>query len=368
MRDTAVTPNVFIDTEVFDHHSRDFQSANLRVLRRLGASGEINLILTEITEHEVRAHIDSDARDAFKRLKNYKRMSQAVKRILPDPKLEPQDEETIRKDLQKEFEEFIRDAKFTILSVDDVPAGPIFKNYFAQKPPFGDKNKKSEFPDAFAVAALEGWCEKKFEKMYVVSGDPDWKRACKDNSDLVYVERLDELLEKFGDSVQVTAVKEALSKVREDVVEFIEQETYNLDLFVSDNLVDAELDDVQIDVQVGEFHVVEANNGKAIVSVPCTLNINADVAAMDPNSMWTDPDTGELKSVWHLRGSVEHETERDATMEVTYDENNTDTVGFKNVRLEDRSVEIDVEESALSCSDEDEFADFDFLDDPDCGQ
>jgi hypothetical protein len=364
MADTAVTQNVFIDTEVFDHHSRDFQSANLRILRRLGASEKINLFLTEITKHEVCAHIDSDGKEAFKRLQNYKRVSRAVKRIIPDPKLEPEDEGAIQTDLQKEFEEFIKDSKIEILSVDDVAAGPIFKKYFKQRPPFGDKNKKSEFPDAFALAALEQWCKRMSAKMYVVSGDRDWRRTCKANANLLHIGRLDELLEKFGDSIQITAVKEALSKVWDHVVEDIERDAYNLDFFVSDNLVDGEAEDIEIEVEVGDPHVVEANNGKAVVSVPCTLNITASVTAMDPDSMWTDPDTKDLNSVWQLRGSVEHETDRSATMEVAYDANNTDKVGVKNVRFEDRCVEFDVDERELSCSDEDELADFDVPEDP----
>jgi hypothetical protein len=331
MSDSAVTPNVFVDTEVFDHHSRDFDSAKLRVLRRLASSGRINLLLTTITEHEVRSHIDADAKDAFKRLRNYNRMSRAVKRVLPDPKLEPQDEEAIRKDLQKDFDDFIKSAQIEILTIDDVSPGPIFKKYFKQTPPFGTKDKKSEFPDAFAVAVLEEWCKRNFAKIYVVSGDSDWKLACKGNSDLIYVERLDELLEKFGDSVQITAVKEALSRVRDSVVEFIERKAYELDFFVSDKLINGELDDVQIDLEVEEFRVVEARDGEATVTVTCRLNVTADVTAMDPNSIWTDPDTGELKSVWQLRGSVQDETERDVTMEVTYDASNTDTIGFKNV-------------------------------------
>ena len=286
-------------------------------------------------------------------------MSRAIKRVLPDPKLEPHDEEAIRKDLQKDFDDFIKTAQIEILAIDDVAPGPIFKKYFEQRPPFGNKDKKSEFPDAFAIAALDGWCKKNSAPMYVVSGDPDWKRACKDNPDLIYVERLDELMEKFGDSVQVTAVREALSKVRDNVREFAEQKAYDLDFFVSDSLVDGELDDIQIELEVEDFHVVEAGNGNAIVSVSCRLNITADVTAMDPNSIWTDPDTGELRSVWQLRGSVQYETERDFTMDVTYDADNTDAIAFKNVQFEDRTVEVDVDEHELTCSDEDELLDHD---------
>jgi hypothetical protein len=360
MADNAVTRIVFLDTEAFDHHSRDFTAANLRILLRLASTEEIRVILTAVTENEVRKHLDNDAKDAFKRLQNYKRMSRAVKRILPDPKLQPEDEESVRKDLHQEFDTFLEHAKVEVISIDMVAPGPIFKKYFEQKPPFGAKDKKCEFPDAFAFAALEQWCIDNSAKVYVVGGDGDWKRACKDHANLIYVERLDELLEKFGDSVQVTAVKEALSKVRDDVIEFIKEKAYNLDFYVSDNLVEGELDGIEIDLEVGDFHVVEAKDGKAFVSVPCTLDISGDVTAMDPNSMWTDPDTGELKSVWHLRGSAEHETERDVTMEVTYDPNDTDNVGFKNVQFEDRRVEFDVDEHDLSCSDEDEFEEPDF--------
>ena len=142
MSDTATTPNVFVDTEVFDHHSRDFDSANLRILRRLASSGTIKLVLTTITEHEVRSHIDADAKDAFKHLQT---TSRAIKRVLPDPKLEPHDEEAIRKDLQKDFDDFIKTAKIEILAIDDVAPGPIFKKYFERDLHLATRTRKVSF-------------------------------------------------------------------------------------------------------------------------------------------------------------------------------------------------------------------------------
>lgn len=60
----------------------------------------------------------------------------------------------------------------------------------SKKPPFGETKKKDEFPDAFVLAALEGWCEKNNERIYVASTDPDLKLFCETNQNLFYIKRL----------------------------------------------------------------------------------------------------------------------------------------------------------------------------------
>jgi hypothetical protein len=77
-----------------------------------------------------------------------------------------------------------------------------------------------------------------------------------------------------------------------------------------------------------------ATSGQAVVTAFCALNISAFVTADDPNSMWTDPDTGDLKSVWHLRGTVEQEMECDVTVSVTYDVKRLEAVEIGKVEFE----------------------------------
>src|SRR5205823_5999161 len=51
--DSAVTPYVFLDTEVFRTHQLDFQSPNIRRLVRLAVEGPLRLLLTTVTKGEV---------------------------------------------------------------------------------------------------------------------------------------------------------------------------------------------------------------------------------------------------------------------------------------------------------------------------
>ena len=364
MADNAVTPNVFLDTEVFDGQGLNFTSPNFIRLIRLATAGKVKLFLTTVTREEIKRHLDAHAKKAFRQISDYRRASRVVKKLLPPETtaaLAAADVEAIRDDLHKDFTTFIDDTAAEILSVNDVSPEAVFERYFQQKPPFGDQHKKSEFPDAFACAALQAWCAKTRSRMYVVSGDPDWRRVCKTDAVLIHLNRLDELLEQFEDSVIVTAIKEFLSARKEQVEELIKEEAHNLDYFVSDNLIDGEYDDLEVDVVVEEFHVVEAADGQAVVTAFCTLNLRASVTADDPNSMWTDPDTGDVNSVWHLRGSAEQEIERDVAVSVTYDVKRPENVTISKVEFEDKSVEIEVDEQDLSCSDEDELDETDVV-------
>lgn len=64
-----------------------------------------------------------------------------------------------------------------MISSNEIKAIHIFENYCSERPPFNtdqQKNRKGEFPDAFALAAIEKHFEKLDEKAYLLSGDSDW--------------------------------------------------------------------------------------------------------------------------------------------------------------------------------------------------
>jgi hypothetical protein len=368
MPDSAITPNVFLDTEVFDGQGLDFASPNFMRLIRLATAGTVKLFLTTVTREEIKRHLDEHATKAFKQMSDYRRASRIVKKMLPPDMLATlgtADEGAIRNDLHRDFTVFTDNTKAEILSIDEVSPDAVFKRYFEQKPPFGDRHKKNEFPDAFACAALQAWCARTKSKIYVVSGDPDWKWVCASDPSLIHLNSLDQLLEQFADSVVVTAIKEVLAARKEEVEKLINSEAENLDYYVSDNLIDGEYDDLEVNTEVEEFHVVEVADGQAVVTAFCTITIQASITADDPNSMWTDPDTRDVKSVWELRGSVEQENECDVTVSVTYDQKRPEDVKIGKVEFQDKSVEIEVEEGQLGCSAEDEWDDMDDIIPPD---
>ena len=78
MPDTAVTPNVFLDTEVFDAHQLDFDSPNIRRVAARAAQGRVRILIPSVTEREIRAHQVEQATEAFKEIKKLRRSSQTV--------------------------------------------------------------------------------------------------------------------------------------------------------------------------------------------------------------------------------------------------------------------------------------------------
>jgi hypothetical protein len=66
MPDKAETPNVFLDTEVFDQHEYDLSSPYFKRLIRLVNSGAVKLFLTTVTVGEIQDHIDERAKQGLR--------------------------------------------------------------------------------------------------------------------------------------------------------------------------------------------------------------------------------------------------------------------------------------------------------------
>jgi hypothetical protein len=61
--------------------------------------------------------------------------------------------------LIQKIDKFIKDY-FHIVDVNMASVADVFDKYFEAAPPFAEQGaKKSEFPDAFVVSALEKWCQ-----------------------------------------------------------------------------------------------------------------------------------------------------------------------------------------------------------------
>src|SRR5262249_34834760 len=81
--DSAVTPYVFLDTEVFKGHHIDFQSPNIRRLVRLAVEGPVRLLLTTVTKGEVMDDLEVMAREAMKKIKAVQQERRVMRKVLP---------------------------------------------------------------------------------------------------------------------------------------------------------------------------------------------------------------------------------------------------------------------------------------------
>lgn len=191
------TIHVFLDTEAFIRNNYQYDSEMFKKVAALARQGRLVVYLTTITISEVKAHIEQEANEGYLKIEGVKKR---ILKNIPDHPiqnvLENFDLDKAKAILHGQFVKFLEDTKAQIVEVSDVPIDEIMADYFACKPPFGEGKKKSEFPDAFALAALRKRCLDTDIKMYVISGDPDMDAAAKAIDTFTSIE-LEKILEKF---------------------------------------------------------------------------------------------------------------------------------------------------------------------------
>jgi hypothetical protein len=365
MADSAETPYVFLDTEVFRAHQLDFQSPNIGRLIRLATKGPVRLLLTTVTRGEVMDDLTGEAQKALKKLKEVRRESRVMRKIMSGDAVDAI-EAVKREDacgtLCKEFYDFIAETRAVVLDVDTVSPEAIFKKYFESTPPFGGErdNKKVEFPDAFACGALEAWSAANEDaKVYVVSNDSDWKKMCGLNPALISVAKLEELLQYFTDSEVSFAIKKGLEEKREELLTMVRAEAETLEFYVGgDQLIDGEIESHEIlDVDIEDFNVVEIKDGEASVSVSCQVSVSADVVADDPDSGIYDHETKDMYYAFRMAGTVARTMDLTAEVTVQYDSDAPEQVTIESVEFEESSLELFVEEQELERVDDNDYSD-----------
>jgi hypothetical protein len=334
-------PAVFLDTQVFDQHGRDFQAANLRRLVRLCTDGVIKLLLTTITANEIRAHLDKDAKDAIKTLRNYKRASRLVKKFQPHPNLDAFDEQSFRNELLAEFSRFLTESNVQIVSTEDVSSETVFQDYFAGVAPFASGEKKHEFPDAFAIAAICNWCAKHECAVFAVSGDYDWKSTFKKNKQIRYMENLEVLFEEFQDAEIVAAIKDLLIFCRDE----IDQRTYanasNLKFSLADVIYSGKIEKSKIEhIKFGNVRVVEASNHNAIASIECAVTVESTVTADYGADELTSQDVNKEKTVTRLRGNVVTDFESNILVYLKYTGVIPESISVEHIEFETKDVVV----------------------------
>jgi hypothetical protein len=355
----AQTKNVFIDTEVFDRHHLDVFSPNFKRIIRLGGSEELNVVLTDVTLGEIRNHIDKFAKTAFKQFSDYRRVNRVLKEFVKEDDLkgfESVTEESLRQRLQEEFNRFLMVTAAEVVSVDSVSPNSVFESYFQAKPPFNDTNKKLEFPDAFAGAALRQWCEQvKNRRLYIVTGDPDWRRLSAEVPSFIHVRTLEELLEEFADAEIVADLKEAINSQSDRILSTVTEkvEAGDIFFFVDDSMLDGEVDTIEnVDAEISEVRVVEAQDGTAVLNLTFDVKVALVVRGDNPDSGYTDPDTKEWRSLGPLSGTIERDIKVDASIDVTYNVANPKEISIKSIEFREEGVEISVEDNELQEDDE----------------
>lgn len=168
--------NVFIDTSIYEE-GYFIASGAIKTLIDAGENRRIRILLPEITEKEVLAHIKERSEDS--KVKHIQKLDSSIFKHLPKIKLTieklKEQAENAADDITKKFLNNVdRSNTLRIPIQEDLDLVSIIDNYFNKKAPFSEK-KKSEFPDAIVLKSLEQWCSENNTTCIVLSKDTDMK-------------------------------------------------------------------------------------------------------------------------------------------------------------------------------------------------
>lgn len=285
---------LFIDTCVFRRLNFLFGKFKLKEIADLAKSGKIQLLMNDVTENEIRKHLVEKVNETKKaigefwdgaKLLNAFTEFEAVKKEI----------KSLRNDLNNralaEYEKFLEDTSVKVIDFDEVNVTEIFADYFSEKPPFGRKSKKHEFPDAFVIKSLVWWARKHSETIHVISNDPDFEAACEIHDCLKYFENIPIFLEYYTEKdvteVVIAQAANIYLATENDIMAQIEKTIYNME--AQSNLYFV-YDDELSDIEIHNLKVVRKTLTRATEShAEFDLTVNAEITA---THTMLNPDTG----------------------------------------------------------------------------
>ena len=189
---------ITVDTSIFDEKHLQLNSATLQALAGL-KSEKFTFVLSGTVYAEVLAHLTKASEDAIRTAK--KAIGQALNAF--ETRAPTRDEllkqisggRSAERSADERLKRYIFDVGCEVLEdAELVSVQAVLDGYFKGQPPFGAGKKKAEFPDAFALHALERKARDRRSGILVVSKDGDWNAFCAKSDRLYAVPEIERAL------------------------------------------------------------------------------------------------------------------------------------------------------------------------------
>ena len=337
MTAAAIVEYISLDTQVFVATSFGFNGKSFEALKKHLASGRLNLVMTNITIHEVKSRIKQKVAEELIHQRTYVNEASALfNSSLPDvlSGLKKLDPDSVTKDICDKFDAFLKETKATIIDASNLTAGDVIEKYFAGEPPFGPgEKKKHEFPDAFAIQALAEWAENRDSLMFVASKDNLFQDACDARSHLIPKNTINEVLDHVAsdDKRQLAAFvrAETMKRVTE-IIASAKAEFEDRYYWVEDENGDAEVEVTKL-TPADEPEIIEIDTEDATLQLSIASQYNAYLSYDD--SATASYDEGTLIYVEHRDEEVEREAELTVEIEVSFERMDVDSFEIISISL-----------------------------------
>lgn len=285
------TYNIFLDTGIFESENF-FRGRKLKTLGHLSKDGIVNLKITDIVYNEILGRFRKNlvkAKSVFRKADNELDKGARILKNLEDyspyfsmPKISV---EEVELKLKAKLDDFITDSKIEIIDCSKANVREVFNQYFGQERPFGEGQKKSEFPDAFTLNIIEQWCKEHDQKAYIFALDKDITEY-KSNSGLVIpindlAQYLDTITKVQKGNARIAFIEKSIEENYPELKSRIglsSSEDVSLKVYeqIASNAwyEDLEYEDDSIeDIEVNEFYITEINEYEVYVELEVHLKL-----------------------------------------------------------------------------------------------
>ena len=268
---------VFIDTSVFKANNYFSTTSKINKLAELASKKRISIVLTSITKAEIVKHLTRDIESARKSVR--KKDNEVLRNIKgTDDFYSVLDSLDAEKTATEIVNTFVKRSEAYVIGLEyckDIDG--IFRKYFKQEFPFSEKKQK-EFPDAFALAALEGYNRSRRYKIIVLSTDPDMQNY--ESDELLAVDYKKYISEKMSEDVDLSALYTELSSssdrlkddLKNEIEKFLDDQSLYYDKIENGDIHYISVGNVQVGFNADDVYINESNDD----SIEFELEIHVD--------------------------------------------------------------------------------------------
>ena len=331
------TKNVFIDTSIFVSENFAVDSTKFHTLMSLAQINHLKLLLTDITLQEIASNKDEFISQAEQSLGRFKKNAKILSNLPDHPVaaiFKPFDRKEISKEIQDKLDKFLKDAKTETISALSEDPKIIFDKYFKGAPPFGKGKKKSEFPDAFVMTALEKWCAENNQSMYVLSTDTDMEAACSNSSSLFYLPRLVDFLKLALSAFQslVEFAQNIFENNKYEVINKISRKLEGWWVWLEDQEGDGTIFSVD-DVTLHEESTISISENGAIIELYATVSFEANITYDDLDTATYDSEDKVLIPWRKIDRDVHREIELPIEVSFSFSKDDEDYFNIKEILI-----------------------------------
>lgn len=275
-REETVFPSAFfLDTNILLSLKFNFTSTVFSSFIPLAQKHRIKFILPQFTEDEILKYIDLQSELALKALEKAKIEAPFLEKWEHFPKKLPKtgwDQFEIKIIAKREWDSFLNNFELIRLEYSGVNLEEIMDWYKNQIPPFGNKGKQKEFPDAFSLSLLVKYSETNNFVVAIVSKDNDFKNACERYPSLHYFDSLPKLTELLlSDEKEIQKIRELIFEDTSVLEREIITKISDISFIHTDNSIEVVESEPTDYLKFTDLRIVSIGNNE------CTITYEAEI-------------------------------------------------------------------------------------------